>query len=209
MLLDLKVRSLGIIYSNEEFGTAEAELTAKAFTAAGGTTALQPFETTETDFHREIADLMSQDAIFVVTYGANIANAIRQLKQAGYRGRIFAPNGGGTSAFAILPEAQGVYVLAPIIYNQRYLFAREAGEKFTARFQKPFDHWSASGYDFIKLVSGLLEDRPLTRTGVRDVFGAGFEYSGVFGPAHLKPGEHVIVFPIYPAQVVDKVLRYR
>ena len=104
---------------------------------------------------------------------------------------------------------QGVYVVAPIIYNQRYLFAREAGEKYSTRFQKPFDQWSASGYDFIKLVSGLLEDRPLSRKSVQDAFGGGFEYSGVFGPVHLKPGDHIIGFPIYPAQVVDKMLKYR
>ena len=209
ILRDLKVKSLGILCSNEEFGMAEQELAARAFSEAGGTATVKPFETTEVDFHQQIAALMSQDAIFVATFGANVMNAIRQLKQAGYRGRILTPNGGGAPAFAAAPEMQGVYVVAPIIYNQRYLFAREAGEKYSARFQKPFDQWSASGYDFIKLVSGLLEDRPLSRKSVQDAFGGGFEYSGVFGPVHLKPGDHIVGFPIYPAQVVDKMLKYR
>ena len=209
IMRDLRVKSLGIIYSNEEFGRSEAELASKAFLEAGGTATALAFETTETDFSRQIKALMTKDAIFVASFGANIVNAVRQLKQADYRGKILTPNGGGAPAFAVAPEMQGVYVVAPLIYNQRYLFAREAGEKYVERFQRPFDQWSASGYDFIKLVSGLLEDRPISRTGVRDVLQAGFDYSGVFGPVHLKPGDHVITFPIYPAQIVDKTLKYR
>jgi branched-chain amino acid transport system substrate-binding protein len=209
ILRDLKVKSLGIIYSNEEFGKAEEEPAARGFAEAGGVTILQAFEAAETDFRRQISAVMSMDGVFVATYGISIMNAIRQLKQAGYRGRILTPAGGATPAFAVAPEMQGVYVVAPIIYNLRYLFAREAGEKYAGRFQRPIDHWSASGYDFIKLVAGLLEDRPLSRKSVGDALGAGFEYSGVFGPVHLPPGEHVIGFPMYPAQIVDNMLRYR
>jgi branched-chain amino acid transport system substrate-binding protein len=209
ILKDLNVKKLGIIYSNEEFGVAEQKLAASAFSDSGGVAAIQSFEPAESDFHRQLEVLKDQDAIFVATFGANIINTIRQLREARYKGIILAPNGGGAPAFAVAPEMQGVYIVAPIIYNPGYLFAREAGDKFAARYQKPLDQWSASGYDFIRLISGLLEDRPASRKSVREVFAAGFEYSGVFGPVRLRPGEHIIAFPIYPAQILNNTLKYR
>jgi ABC-type branched-subunit amino acid transport system substrate-binding protein len=103
----------------------------------------------------------------------------------------------------------GVYIAAPIIHNPGYLYAKEASDKFEARYKKPFDQWAASGYDFITLLPGLLKDRKVSRQGVRDALAGGFEYSGVFGHLRVKPGEHDMTFLFYPAQIVDGSLKYR
>ena len=208
ILQDLKVKKLGIIYSNEEFGAAEKTLASKAFSDAGGTVAVQSFEMADTDFHRQLEALKDQEAIYVAAFGANFVNIIHQLRADKYERPILMPPIGGPALF-VLPEMQGVYSAAPIIYDPRSLFARRAGERFTARYQKPFNHWAASGYDFIKLISGLLEDRPLSRQSVRDVLAAGFDYSGVFGPVRVRPGEHVLAFPMYPAQILNNILNFR
>jgi branched-chain amino acid transport system substrate-binding protein len=209
ILQDLKVKRLGIIYSNEEFGGEQQRLLAKMFSEIGGTVALQSFEIADTDLHRQIGALKDQEAIFVATLGASLISAIRQLREAEYGGHILTPATAAYPAMFAMPEMQGVYLVAPIIYNPGYLFAREAGEKFTARYQKPFNLWAANGYDFIKLISGLLEDRPLSRQGVREVLAAGFEYSGVFGHIRVRPGEHVFAFPIFPTQILGGALKYR
>jgi branched-chain amino acid transport system substrate-binding protein len=209
LLQNLRVKKLGIVYSNEVYGVAEQKLAAKAFSEAGGAVAIQSFELTDADFHRQLEALKDQDAIYIATLGASLTNAIRQMREEKYGGDILMPSAGANPASFVLPEMQGAFVVAPIIYNSSYLFAREAGERFAARYQKPFDHWAASGYDFIKLISGLLEDRPLSRRSVRDALAAGFEYSGVFGPVRLRPGDHVIDFPLYPAQIMNNALKFR
>jgi branched-chain amino acid transport system substrate-binding protein len=209
MLQDLRAKKLGIIYSNEDFGIAEQKLASVACAAAGIAVSVQPFETADTDFHRQVEAIKSSEAIFVAAVGTSLTSIIRQLREASFGGPILTPPSGANPALFVLPEMQGVYLVAPIIYNPGYLFARDAAEKYTARYQKPFNHWAASGYDFIKLISGLLEDRPASRQSVREALAAGFEYSGVFGPVRVKPGEHVIAFPMYPAQILNDTLKFR
>jgi branched-chain amino acid transport system substrate-binding protein len=209
MLQDLRVKKLGIIYSHEDFGIAEQKLVTAACPAAGIAVNVQPFETADTDFHRQVEAVRNSEAIFVAAVGASLTRIIRQLREAKFSGTVLTPPSGANPAFFVLPEMQGVMLVAPIIYNPGYLFAREAGERFTARYQRPFDHWGASGYDFIKLISGLLEDRAVSRQGVRDVLAAGFDYSGVFGPVRIRAGDHIIAFPMYPAQIVNDTLKFR
>ena len=181
----------------------------KAFLQAGGSVLGQPFELKDAAFRQQIAALKGQEAIYIATNGARLLNVTRQLRDAGYKGSILQPSGGSDPALFGLPEMQGVFVAAPIIHNPNYLYAREAGEQFLARYKKPFNQWAANGYDFIKLTCGLLEDRNFSRQGVRDVMAAGFEYSGVFGHVRLGSGEHDLTFPMYPTQILNGVLTYR
>jgi branched-chain amino acid transport system substrate-binding protein len=209
LLQDLKVKKLGIIYSNEEYGIEQQKLLSKAFEGAGGSVVVQSFEMGATDLRQQIKAISGQGAVYVASLGANLTNAIHQLKVESYGGQILMSSAGANPAFFVMPEMQGVYLSAPIIYNPGYLYAREAGEKFTARYQKPFTHWAAAGYDFVKLISGILEDRPVSRQSVREVLAAGFEYSGVFGPVRVRPGEHDLGFPMYPAQILNNTLKFR
>ena len=162
----------------------------------------------DTDFHRQLVALKDQEAIYVAAYGINLVTIVRQLRAEKFGRPVLMPPTGGPALF-VLPEMQGVYTVAPIIYDLRSNFARNAGEKFTARYHQPFNHWAASGYDFMKLMCGLMEDRPMSRQSVRDVLAAGFEYSGIFGPVRVRPGEHVIAFPMYPTQILNGTLTYR
>jgi ABC-type branched-subunit amino acid transport system substrate-binding protein len=203
------VRQLGIIYQNDEFGTEQQALMTKGFSEAGGSVLVQSFELKDTDYRRQISALKQQQAIYIAGSGAQLLNVTRQLREANFKGHILTPAGGADPALFGLPEMSGVYVAAPIIHNPSYLYAREAGEQFLARYHKPFNQWAANGYDFIKLICGLLEDRDISRQGVRDVMAGGFEYSGVFGHVRLRSGEHDLTFPMYPAQILNGTLQYR
>jgi len=209
ILMDLKVKKLGIIYSNEEYGIEEKGLMTKAFGDAGGAVAVQSVELTDTDFHRQIEVLKGQDAIFLATLGSTLTNSVRQLREAGYGGHILMPSSGANPALFSMPDLQNVFLSAPIMYNPGYLYARQAADKFTARYKQPFSHWAAAGYDFVTMVCGLLEDHPLTREGVREAMASGFEYSGVFGRVRVRPGERDIGFPMYPAQIVNNTIKFR
>jgi ABC-type branched-subunit amino acid transport system substrate-binding protein len=139
----------------------------------------------------------------------NLLAVTRQLREASYAGLILTGVAGADPALFGLSEMSGVYLAAPIIHNPSYLYAREAGEQFLARYQKPFNQWAAGGYDFIKLICGLLEDRSISRKSIRDVMAGGFEYSGVFGHVRLRSGEHDLIYPLYPTQIVNGVITYR
>ncbi|MCG8696924.1 MAG: hypothetical protein MI922_02630, partial [Bacteroidales bacterium] len=100
-----------------------------------------------------------------------------------------------------LPESEGVYVTTPIIYNPNFRFANEVSQKYENRFKKPFNHFAATGYDSMKLLAGLLEDKAISRHRIRDLLREGFNYPGVFGELHSKPGQFDISFPIHPGQI--------
>jgi branched-chain amino acid transport system substrate-binding protein len=209
VLQNLQVKRLGIIYQNDDFGKEQKELMTTGFSQAGGSALVKSFELKETDYRQQVAALKDREAIYIAGSGTNLPNVIRQLRDAAFRGHILIPAGGADPALFGLPEMSGVYVAAPIIYNPSYLYAREAGERFLANYRRPFNQWAANGYDFIKLICGLMEERTVSRKGVRDVMAGGFEYSGVFGHVRLRSGEHDLTFPMYPTQILNGKLTYR
>jgi branched-chain amino acid transport system substrate-binding protein len=209
ILQDLQVRKLGIISQNDDFGKEQKELMKMGFSETGGSVLVQSFELKDTEYRQQIAALKDREAIYIAASGASLLNVARQLRDASYNGHILSGVAGADPALFGLPEMSGVYVAAPIIHNPSYLYAREAGAQFLARYQRPFNQWAANGYDFIKLICGLLEERNITRQGVRDVMAGGFEYSGVFGHVRLRSGEHDLTYPLYPTQILNSTLTYR
>lgn len=209
ILQKLRVKELGIIYQNDDFGREQKDLMARAFADSGGSVKVQLYELNDSDYRRQIAALKGTEAIYVAGSGASLLNVTRQLRSENYRGQILTPAGGADPAFFSLPEMSGVYVSAPIIHNPSYLYAREAGARYLARFNAPFNQWAANGYDFLKLICGLLEDRKISRQAVQEVLAAGFEYSGVFGHVQLRAGAHDLTFPMFPTQIVGGALAYQ
>jgi len=134
--------------------------------------------------------------------------SFEQLKEEDFRGPILGGNMATFPTVVTMPEAQGVYVAAPIIYDPDFPFAKEIEEKYVTRYDKPFNHAAASGYDSIRILAGLWEDEEISRDKVESLLEEGFVYSGVFGGFSAKPGEHDITFPLHPAQIVDGEIQY-
>jgi len=206
---DLKVRKLGILYQDDAFGKEQQQLMSKEFESVGGSVSSELVKMTDTDFLPKIAQLKGMEAIYIACAGDIQLGVLRQLKESGYRGQILSSGFAYQPTLFSLPEANKIYLTAPIIYNPTYLFAKELGEKFDSRYKKKLDVSAAVGYDLIKLFAGLLEERQVSRPSVRDILLGGFEYSGAVGHVRLKSGEHDLTFPVYPAQVQNGSLKYR
>ena len=132
-----------------------------------------------------------------------------QLKEADYGGFIVGAANTSAPSIRSLPETNEMYVVAPIIYAPNYLYAKEVREKYETRYSKPFNHYTAGGYDLMKLLAGLLEDEEISRENVKRLLETGFTYPGVFGELNVTPGEHDIGFPLHPAQILDGEVQYR
>jgi len=209
ILQDLKVKKLGILYANDEFGREQLQLLSKECEGAGRTVARESIEIKDTDYRQKIAALKDRQAIYIACSGNLLLNALRQLRETNYQGQILTPAGTAMPDLFGLPELDGIYLAAPIIYNPNYLYAKDAGQKFEARYKRALDQWAAVGYDLIKLLAGLLEDRQVSRQAVKDMLAGGFEYSGLFGQVRVKSGEHDLTFLLFPAQIVNKAIKYR
>lgn len=207
ILKELKVKKLGILYLNDEYGTSVFDLLKKGFEKHGGTVRGEAFKPKEPDLKEQIANLKDMGAIYTVGFPSNLKTVYKQLKEAN-----FSKIKLGCSSTLILditaPEVNGMYVAAPIIYNPNFVFAKEAKEKFEARYNNRFNHQAANGYDFVKLLASLLEDKEISRKSVKGLLEGGFIYPGIFGDLDVEPGEHDIVFPLYPARIVDGEVKY-
>jgi ABC-type branched-subunit amino acid transport system substrate-binding protein len=205
---DLKVSSLGILYLNDTFGQPIFELLKKGFETAGGTVKYVGFDAQDTDFTSHIATLKDMDAICAVGFPPHLKLMFQQLQSENFQGVILGGATATTPAVRNMPEANGVYTSAPVIYNPNYLFAKETSEKYTDRYNKPLSHEAGVGYDFVKLLAGLLEDEEVSRKSVKRLLEEGFNYPGVFGDLELQPGERDLVYPLYPARIRDGEITY-
>jgi branched-chain amino acid transport system substrate-binding protein len=202
------VKNLGIIYINDEYGVSVFEIVKHGFQASGGIIRSKSFETGEFNYKEQIETLNDMEAICFIGFVPHIQAAFKQFREGDFEGFILAAGGASDPLVTSMPEANEVYISAPIIYDPNYLFAKEAKEKYETRYNKPFNVFAATGYDFLIFIAGLLQDKKISRENVKIVLEEGFMYPGVFGVLDVKSGEHEIRFPFHPAQIVDGELKY-
>ncbi len=208
ILSDLKVNLLGMLYLNDDYGRSVSEKMKEGFEWTGGKVVQEAFEPGESDFKGHIEKLKISEAITTVGFVSHLMNILKRLKDEDYEGPVLTTSPGSAASIRKLPEANGLYLAAPVIYNPNFLFAQAAREKYEAKYSKAFNHWAANGYDFINILAGLLEDKEVSRKSVKRVLEAGCIYSGVFGTLNVQPGEHNITIPLHPAQIVDGEIKY-
>lgn len=203
ILKRLNAGRLGILYLNDEYGTSIYQLLKEQYEAKGGSVTSVSFENNTLNYEPHVAQLLDREAIYVVGFAQHLKVAIKQIKKENYKGFIIGPAVIGTVKQATESSlTEGVYFAAPIIYNTNFRLANRVREKYEARYKKFFTHPAANGYDFLKLIASILEDKKLSRSNVKHLLEQGFTYPGIFGEIQVKPGEHDIGFPLHPAQIV-------
>jgi branched-chain amino acid transport system substrate-binding protein len=208
MLSDLKVQSLGILFVDDPYGNSVLAALEKNLGDNGVKVIKSSFQKDVKGLTPQIEAMQGMQAIYIIGFTKHIAIAIRQLRQINYLGIILAASGGANPKITGMPLAEGVYIEAPIVYNPNYPFAKEFKKKFEAKYQKPFSHQAANGYDFVKIFAGLIEGQELSRQNIKHIFDQGFMYSGVMGDQELEPGGQEIVFPLHPARIQDSKIKF-
>lgn len=208
LIRDLNIKTLGIPYLDDPYGRSmvkaiDLEIAGKAINVI------------KSAFHKDVTDMMPNlqamqglQAVFIIGFVKQVQLAIRQLRRMNYQGIIMTSSGGANPKVTNMSLADGVYIGAPIIYNQNYPFAKAFKKKFIKTFKKPLSHQAANGYDFIKIFAGLIEGQEVSRQNIKHLFELGFMYSGVLGDQELKPGSQEITFPLHPARIQDQKIVY-
>ena len=207
-LRNLRVKRLGILFTTDEYGKSLQEFVAKGFAAEGGSVASEQVELTQNDYRQNLSRLKDREAIFMVGLTSLMPPMLKQVREIGYQGYVLTPQGPSIPSIRVLPEANGIYLVAPLVYNRTFVYARELEQKYEAAYQKPLDQYAAVGYDTIKLVGNLLEDHETSRQGLKRQLDNGFIYTGVFGDIHVKAGQRDFLIPMVPARIVDGTVKY-
>jgi len=209
ILKDLDVNNLGILYLNDEFGRSVLVSVETEFENDEGTIIKELFAPNAIDFKDHIMNLHNADAILIVSFPSHYELILKQIREADYQGHIIGSSDAAMPSVFNMPEANGIYLAASSIYDSNFIFASTVSENFESKYNKQLDLSAGNGYDFIRILGGLLEDEELSRDNVKRILDRGFSYSGVFGSIDALPGEHDMSFPLLPAQVVDGKLVFR
>jgi len=208
-LLTEDVRTLAILYTDEPYGLSMLKQAEDNLSGSGIQVIGSSFALSTSDFSAVVTPALTADAIAAVGFAPHILAILSALNAAEYEGVIVSTTTATLPEVVADPMAEGVYVVAPAIYNKNYVFADEARTHFEASFTRPLNQYAANGYDFIGMLAGLLADTSLDSSALTAKLRLGFMYSGLFGNVSLKTGAHDIAFPLFPARILNGQIVYR
>lgn len=207
-LEDLNASSLGILHLDDAYGNPVTSQLTEAFEASGGTVESFGFAPNCTEFSEVVANVTDNDAVFAVALRHQFQAIFDDLDSNGYAGHVLGGVEASIPEMWDLPEAQGCFVSAPIMYRSSAAVDTEFLAEFEERYGRPLTHQGAIGSDALTLIWGLLSDGEVSRENLRDQLSAGFMYSGISGIVTLEEGAHNADIQIYAAVIEGGVLRY-
>ena len=204
----LNVSSLGILHLDDVYGSPAMSQLTEAFEASGGTVESYSFVANRTEFSEEVASVTDNDAVFVVALRHQFQTVFSELNSSGYSGHVVCAVEASIPEMWELPEAQGSFVSAPIMYLPGATIDTEFLLEFEERYGVPLTHQGAIGSDVVTLIWGLLSDSEVSRENLRTLLNAGFVHSGLIGVVTLPPNDHNVDILVFPAVIEGGGIRY-
>jgi branched-chain amino acid transport system substrate-binding protein len=209
ILKDLNVNNLGVLYQDDEFGISVLVAIETEFENSERTINKESFAPDAINYKEQIAKLRDEDAVVIVAWPEHVELILKQIRETNYQGQIIGSSDAATPLIFNMREADGMYLATPAIYDSNFLFASKVSENFELKYNKQFDHNAGNGYDFIRILDGILENEELDRENVKIILDQGFSYSGVFGSVDILPGEHDMGFQLFPSHIVNGEIEFR
>jgi branched-chain amino acid transport system substrate-binding protein len=204
----LNVASIGILNVGDEYGMSVIEIVLKALEKTDIKILHREFVPNEKQYGPLIKEMTHMASILAFGYPPNINRIAKSIRKNGFRGNVIYSNAAARPDVRAAAEIQGAYVPAPLIYKKDFIFAKEAGDKFSNKYGRPFNHYSANGYDFLIMFSNIMSGKDISRASVKNALKRGFIYTGVYGEIRLKSGERDMSFDYYPARIVDGEIEF-
>ncbi|MFP4563007.1 MAG: ABC transporter substrate-binding protein [Spirochaetia bacterium] len=204
------VGSLGIIYSDEEWGKdMRREITSEVTGWSNSPRVFSiPYPLATQDFSSYAARAGSAEGIYISGFAAHLEGLLDALENSGYSGDVFGPSTLSIPEIRKTGKADGCYIAAPKNYSAEYPFTEKIKIRYEERYGESFNHYGANAYDFLMLITSLLQDEEVSRNNLKSLFDRGFTYSGILGLINVEPGERDIAFPLFPARIEGDEIRY-
>ena len=196
--------SLAVVHLDDTFGTSMFQEVAARLERRGVSVHGEPFSLGHSNFSDIFAMLLEFDAIIVIGYHTHIADILSEARRQDYAGTMISNSTATLPEITTNEDADRLLVVAPAIYNDRFQFANEAKSLFEQRFQRPLSHYSATGFDVVMLLDGLLANQEPTAENLRNEFSHGFVFPGIIGNVTLTEGDQEILFPVLPAHIENQ-----
>jgi branched-chain amino acid transport system substrate-binding protein len=185
------INSIGLLYIDDEFGQDALNVFKNSFD--GNINVIESFSAQQKDFRPIINKIIASKVkdTYIIGYGSLYSILIKQFKEAGYQGQLYAFSGFGTPVVlsSVGKAGEGVIFTGPIFQPVAGILTAE-GSSFIKTYKEKYneipDHYAAYGYDMAKLIltviHGLKEDNlALNVKNLIDKMKSIKEFDGVFG----------------------------
>jgi len=188
---DLKLKTAGILYINDEGGMGEKTAFVTAFQRAGGkVVAEEGFEKTETNLRNQILKIAEAhpEAVYISGYGRIYGLAIKQIRELGFAGRILASY---EPLYKATRELAGDAIEGVVFTAPPFEVGNPSAKAFMERFEKRFgvapELDAAFAYDVVRLAARALEKGGVDAGAVRRALLATKDYEGAVGRVTVRP----------------------
>jgi len=154
-----------------------------------------------------MAGLKKSEAVYIAGFVKPMVQSITALRRNDFNGFILT-HSGGTSLPRTMPGVDNIYLPSTIIYDSDYLPAQKARKSYEAKYKDSLAFQAANGYDFIKILNSVMDQKDISRDSVREALEGSFSYTSIFGQIYKKEGKHNINIPLYPAKIVKGKIEY-
>ncbi len=204
----LKIRRVAVLYQDDDArGGPAFSVFSEMFEKEGGTAIGRPFDASHPNLASITPLVTGEKATYIIGFVPYMKNAVLSLRALHYPGAIIG-DVGMANLVGSMPEVNGAYTVAPIIYSPAYTFARDTRDNYEAAYHRAFTPPAAAGYDVVKLLAGLFEDRQMSRINVRDILESWFIYPGVLGTIESGAGTRDIIYPLFPVRIENNAMIY-
>lgn len=201
IVASLSTRKLGILYLQDDYGEPVFNLARSIMPQQNIDVTGVGFELLEKDFALKLAPLAECDAVYIVGFQMHIRTLVPLIREKLPDAQIITSNSTDIVFAKDFKALEGIYTAAPVLYDKAYPFALQLDRDFRQRFDRPVDHFAANGYDIVRMIASVMEDKELTPEVIRQQFNNGFLYPGVLGNLVVHPGDHDIAIPLLPARI--------
>jgi len=204
----LDITTLGILHLDDAYGTPIKEMLSEAFEDQGGMVVASSISANQIEFSDGIGNISDTEAVFVVGLRHQFPEILAELNASGYEGHFIGAVEASIPENWELPDSQGAYVSAPLLYNPGAAVDVVFLTEFEEKFGRKLTHQGAIGSDVLGLIWGLLSDRDVSRESLQDLMGAGFVHSGILGVVTLTHGNHNVDVPLFRGVIQGGGLQY-
>jgi len=204
----LQAKKLCLVHIDNTYGNSVAGILGKLLREEGVQTEQIPFKTIDATLEKELSLMEPCDAIHFTCFPQQIGKLAEILRKIRPDTPLIGPNSIASPHFVQLPALDRVHLSAPLIYNPSYPYAVQVGNDYVKEFSRPLSHYSGIGFDMINLLAQILEEAGPTPDAIMETVRAGFVYPGIFGDVVNELGSNDFGFPMYPAQIVNKHVKY-
>ncbi|MEM3112750.1 MAG: ABC transporter substrate-binding protein [Candidatus Anstonellales archaeon] len=198
------IKSAAILYLNNDYGVGLRNvIKEKLIEKKISVLSEQGYDAETKDFKTQISKIKTvlPDALYLLGYPTDMGTVLRQIREIGFKTRIFAPNSfEGEEIIKIAKEgAEGVIYVYPILSNVEA--ANAIKKRFFEKYKKEMNVYNGMGYDAVNIISLAIEKSikdkgEVNGEAVKNSLYAIKDFPGITGPITFDKNGDVMDRPM-------------